>query len=64
MAGLAITVLGALGVAGAVVLDPVMNMMDSSHSATIAIGMMQMGGIAVAAVVLVAGVLISMKRKK
>jgi hypothetical protein len=64
MAGLAITALGALGVAGAIVLDPVMNMVDSSHPATMAIGMMQMIGIAVAAVVLVAGILVSMKRKK
>lgn len=64
MAGLTITVLGAIGIAGAVVLDPMMNAVDSSHPAAIAIGTMQMVGIAVAAVVLVAGVLVSMKRKK
>jgi uncharacterized membrane protein YdbT with pleckstrin-like domain len=64
MAGLIITVLGAIGIAGAVLLDPIMNLMDSSHPAEISIGNMQMIGIVAAAVVLIVGIIITVITRK
>lgn len=63
--GLVIAVLGVLGLAGAILLDPILNIIDSAHPAGISIGPSQMAGIAVAALVLVAGVVIAfaMRRK-
>jgi len=64
MAGIIITVLGAIGIVGAVLLDPIMNMTNQSHPADIIIGNMQMIGIAVAAVVLVVGIVITVLMRK
>jgi hypothetical protein len=64
MAGLMITVLGAIGIVGAYLLDPILNMTDSSHPAGISIGNTQMMGIGVAAVVLVVGILTVIKPHK
>jgi hypothetical protein len=62
--GVAISVLGILGLIGGVLLDPFMNIVDSSHPAAMNIGMMQMIGIAVAVLVLVAGVMITITKGK
>jgi uncharacterized membrane protein YdbT with pleckstrin-like domain len=65
MIGLIIIFLGAVGIVGAFLLDPILNMTDSSHPAAIAIGTIQMMGIALAAVVLIIGIVITvMPRKK
>ena len=65
MAGLIVTVLGAVGTVGAFLLDPILNMTDSSHPAGISIGNIQMMVIGVAAVVLIVGiVIIVLPRKK
>jgi cobalamin biosynthesis Mg chelatase CobN len=64
MIGLIVTLLGAIGIVGAVLLDPIMNMMDASHPAAIAIGSMQMIGVGVAAIVLVVGIVIAVVMRK
>ena len=64
MVGVVITVLGVLGLIGAVLLDPFMNIVDSSHPAAMNIGIMQMIGIAVAVLVLVAGVMITIAKRE
>jgi F0F1-type ATP synthase assembly protein I len=64
MIGLIVTLLGAIGIVGAVLLDPIMNMMDASHPAGIAIGSMQMIGVGVAAMVLVVGIVIAVVMRK
>jgi uncharacterized membrane protein YcjF (UPF0283 family) len=64
MAGMMVTALGAVGIVGAVLLDPIMNAMNHSHPADIAIGSTQMIGIAVAAVVLVVGIVITVVMRK
>ena len=62
--GIVVSVLGILGVVGAVLLDPVMNTLDSKHSAAIIIGPTQMAGVLVAAVVLVVGLVITFAMRK
>jgi uncharacterized membrane protein YdbT with pleckstrin-like domain len=62
--GIVVSVLGILGVVGAVLLDPVMNILDSKHSAAIIIGPTQMAGVLVAAVVLVVGLVITFAMRK
>lgn len=64
MVGLMIMLVGALGLVGAFVFDPIMNMMDSSHPADINIGNTQMIGIVVAAIVLVVGIIITVLMRK
>jgi len=62
--GLVISVVGILGVMGAVLLDPLMNILDSKHPADINIGTTQMAGVLVAAIVLVAGIVITFAMRK
>lgn len=62
--GIAISILGVLGLIGGVLLDPFMNIVDSSHPAAMNIGIMQMIGIAVAVLVLVAGVMMTIAKRK
>jgi len=64
MPGLIVTVLGAIGIVGAVILDPIMNMMDSSHSADIIIGNTHMMVVVAAAVVLIVGIVITVLTRK
>jgi hypothetical protein len=64
MSGIAITVLGVLGLIGGILYDPLMNIVDSSHPAEMSIGIMQMMGIVVAVLVLVAGVMIIITKRK
>ncbi len=59
-AGIAIAALGALGLAGAVLLDPILNLLDSKHPAGINIGTTQMAGLMAAVIVLAAGVVIAL----
>jgi len=65
MGGVAIAIVGVLGVIGAVLWDPFMNIMDSKRSAAINVGTTQLFGIVAAALVLVVGVIIvfAMRRK-
>jgi len=64
MIGVVVSVLGVLGLIGAVLLDPFMNIVDSSHPAAMNIGFMQMIGLAVAVLVLAAGVMITISKRK
>ena len=63
--GIVVTVLGVLGIVGAVLLDPLMNLVYSEHSADINMGTAQMAGVLVAVIVLIAGIVITfaMRRK-
>jgi hypothetical protein len=62
--GIVVSALGILGVLGAVLLDPVMNILDSKHSSAIIIGPTQMAGVLAAAVVLVVGLVITFAMRK
>jgi len=65
MAEIVIVLVGVVGVVGALLLDPVMNIFDSGHSADINIGTTQMMGVVAAMVVLIAGlVMIAVSRIK
>ena len=59
MSGLIIAVLGAIGLVGAVLLDPIMNMIDTNHSADINIGTTQMMAVLAAAIVVIVGMVIT-----
>ena len=59
LSGLIIAVLGALGLVGAILLDPLMNMTDSNHSADINIGGTQMMAVLAAAMVVIVGMVIT-----
>jgi hypothetical protein len=64
MGGVAISIVGVLGVVGAVLWDPFMNILDSKRSAAINVGTTQLFGIVAAALVLVVGVIIVFAMRK
>lgn len=65
MSEIAIVLVGALALVGALLLDPILNIFDSDHSADINIGTTQMMGVVAAMVILIAGVvMIAVSRKK
>jgi len=62
--GIVIALLGGLGLAGAALLDPLLNILDSKHPADINIGPTQMLGIAAAAIVLAVGIVVAFAMRK
>ena len=59
MGGMILAVLGVLGTIGAVLLDPILHMTDSKHSADIVIGPTQIMLILVGVIILVAGLAVA-----
>jgi hypothetical protein len=64
MGGIVIAALGGAGILGALLLDPLMNLVDSKHPADINIGPTQLLGVVVAALVLAAGGVIAFVMRK
>ena len=64
MGGVVIAILGVLGLIGAVLWDPFMNILESKHAADINIGSTQIYGIVAAVLVLLVGVMIIFAMRK
>jgi hypothetical protein len=59
LVGIAVAVLGALGLGGAILLDPLLNLIDNNHPAEPSIGTSQLAIMIAAAPVMMAGIIIA-----